>query len=297
MGIRLIAEVLDYAPSTLTHRERLLAVVLAEDANEDTRLTWDSVQSEKVRRRAGLSRTQLYEVIKGLVAAGVLKKVVTGQKNSAAKYVFLPLDLGSQHPAGRDADETSQRPGGQDAEPSQGPAGRDAKGRFSVPGDGTLTDSQSPAGRDAENSQRPAGRDVSVPLDGTPTPHPSKREELSPPRPDIERLCQHLADRIESNGSKRPTITKAWRTAARLLLDRDGRTEDQVMRAIDWCQDSDFWRGNVMSMPKLREKYDQLRLKAAAEQRRNAGARPGGSLRDTLPTADEINALSPEDIL
>jgi len=81
-------------------------------------------------------------------------------------------------------------------------------------------------------------------------------------REDVERVCTHLADRIEGNGSKRPTITKTWRTAARLMLDRDGRTEEQVHGAIDWCQDSDFWRSNVLSMPKLRDKYDTLRLQA-----------------------------------
>ncbi|MFF5642099.1 hypothetical protein ACFY8Q_07260 [[Kitasatospora] papulosa] len=84
----------------------------------------------------------------------------------------------------------------------------------------------------------------------------------APGREDVERVCEHLADRIEQNGSKRPTITKAWRTAARLLIDKDGRTEEQVHGCIDWCQDSDFWRGNVLSMPKLRDKYDQLRLQA-----------------------------------
>ncbi|MEU3917091.1 hypothetical protein [Streptomyces sp. NPDC029004] len=81
-------------------------------------------------------------------------------------------------------------------------------------------------------------------------------------REDVERVCAHLADRVEGNGSRRPTITKAWRNAARLMLDRDGRTEEQVHGAIDWCQDSDFWRSNVLSMPKLREKYDTLRLQA-----------------------------------
>lgn len=93
----------------------------------------------------------------------------------------------------------------------------------------------------------------------------------APPRLDVERLCAHLADRIEANGSKRPTITKKWRDAARLLLDKDGRTEDQVRAAIDWCQADEFWRGVVMSMPKLRDKYDQLRLQA----RRSAVGAPG----------------------
>lgn len=83
-----------------------------------------------------------------------------------------------------------------------------------------------------------------------------------PPRADVNRLCHHLADRIAENGAKRPTITKGWRDAARLMLDRDGRTEQEIHGAIDWCQADEFWRANVLSMPKLREKYDQLRLQA-----------------------------------
>lgn len=91
------------------------------------------------------------------------------------------------------------------------------------------------------------------------------------PREDIESICLRLADAIEANGSKRPNIGKTWRTEARLLLDRDKRTVEQVNAAIDWCQASNFWRGNILSMPTLREKYDQLRLAAQreAEQPKN----------------------------
>lgn len=92
-----------------------------------------------------------------------------------------------------------------------------------------------------------------------------------PDRLDVENVCRYLADRIEANGSKRPTITKAWRDAARRLIDRDGRTVEQITRAIDWCQDDPFWKANVLSLPKLREKYDQLRLQA---QRGATGTRP-----------------------
>lgn len=81
-------------------------------------------------------------------------------------------------------------------------------------------------------------------------------------RPDVERLCQHLSDRIVDNGTPRPPITKRWRDAARLMLDKEGRTEEQVHIAIDWCQSDGFWKANILSMPKLREKYDQLRLAA-----------------------------------
>ena len=87
-------------------------------------------------------------------------------------------------------------------------------------------------------------------------------------RAEVEQLCRHLADRIEANGSKRPSITKKWRDSARLLIDRDGRTPERIHKAIDWCQDDEFWRGNILSMPKLREKYDQL---AQHAQRANRG--------------------------
>ncbi|MBO0813598.1 MAG: hypothetical protein J2P30_00355 [Actinobacteria bacterium] len=99
-----------------------------------------------------------------------------------------------------------------------------------------------------------------------------------PLRDDVERLCAHLADRIEANGSKRPTVTQKWRDSARLMLDSDGRTEKQIHDAIDWCQASEFWRSNVMSMPKLRDQYERLRLQASRD--RGAGANDPQSAAD-----------------
>lgn len=69
------------------------------------------------------------------------------------------------------------------------------------------------------------------------------------------------------DGCTPPAITDKWLAAARLLMDKDGRTEEQIHRAIDWCQDSDFWRSNIHSMPKLRERYDTLRQQAERESK------------------------------
>lgn len=99
---------------------------------------------------------------------------------------------------------------------------------------------------------------------------PAKPPSL-PDRPDVERLCARLADRIAANGSKRPVIGRKWRDAARLLIDKDGRTEEQVSACIDWSQDDEFWRGNIMSMPTLREKYDRLRLDAIRKMKAASG--------------------------
>jgi hypothetical protein len=106
------------------------------------------------------------------------------------------------------------------------------------------------------------------------------------PRHDVDRVCEHLADRIEANGSKRPTVTAKWRIAARLLIDTDGRAVEQIIRCIDWCQNDPFWRSNVLSMPKLREKYDQLRL---------AAQREGPAVGRATVTTRHIDDLTPEE--
>lgn len=117
-----------------------------------------------------------------------------------------------------------------------------------------------------------------------PVPEPDPVPQVSPigeatsatialvERPEIDRLCNHLADRIAEDGSRRPDPGKGWHDAARLMLDRDGRSEEEVHAAIDWCQAHHFWRSNILSMPKLREKFDQLRKVAASEQQGRPGA-------------------------
>lgn len=96
-----------------------------------------------------------------------------------------------------------------------------------------------------------------------PSDMPTGKElEISSKRDDVEQACELLAELIEANGSKKPTITDKWRDAARLLMDRDGKSLAQVLAAIRWCQDDEFWRGNILSMPKLRQQYDRLRLAA-----------------------------------
>jgi hypothetical protein len=120
VGIRLIVEVMDHAPSTLTHREAWVLAVLAEDANDETRITWSSVEAPSILHRARVSRPQMYEVLKKLTAKGAVSKVTSGQKNvRAAEYKILPM--GSQCPENPDTDGTSQCPENADTDGSQCP--------------------------------------------------------------------------------------------------------------------------------------------------------------------------------
>tara|TARA_R100000365_G_scaffold3491_1_gene11667 strand:- start:2102 stop:2968 length:867 start_codon:yes stop_codon:yes gene_type:complete len=87
-------------------------------------------------------------------------------------------------------------------------------------------------------------------------------------RPELDELLDLLDSLIIANGGKAPSRSKKNTDAVRLLLDRDGRTYEQVAAAIHWSQSDEFWRANILSMSKLREKYDQLRL-AAQRQRKD----------------------------
>jgi hypothetical protein len=101
--------------------------------------------------------------------------------------------------------------------------------------------------------------------------------------PNVIKLCDHLASRIEANGSKRPAVTKRWHVAARLLLERDGRTLEQALWLVDWCQEDHFWRSNVLSMPKFRDKFDQMRLQADRGNVRSLPQRTDDQGRLVLP--------------
>lgn len=111
---------------------------------------------------------------------------------------------------------------------------------------------------------------------------PAQRSDSS--ASNVEHLCLRLADRIETNGSQRPEVTAAWRTAARALLNR--RPYDEIAELIDWCQQDKFWRANVLDMPYFRRKYDQLRLQASR--------RPTTAEARAAPATRHIDQLTPD---
>ncbi len=107
-------------------------------------------------------------------------------------------------------------------------------------------------------------------------------------RPDVERLCQLLLDLMASNGSRKRYITKAWRREARLLLDRDGISIGLAEHVLRWALNDPFWKSNIESMPKFREKFDQLRLKRKQEHDQATG-------QPSKPTR-HVDARAPQNV-
>ena len=108
-------------------------------------------------------------------------------------------------------------------------------------------------------NQQESNTVVTVPHTPTPT-HTHTPNIVNDPV--HKELADYLAKRIEDNGSKLPTVTESWVKEIRLMIERDGRTVEQIRYIIDWCQDDSFWRSNILSPSKLRAKFDQLRLNA-----------------------------------
>jgi len=59
-----------------------------------------------------------------------------------------------------------------------------------------------------------------------------------------------------------PKRKAEWVRSCRLLREADSRTPEQIEAVIRFSQDDDFWKSNILCMPKLREKWDQLWMKA-----------------------------------
>jgi hypothetical protein len=141
----------------------------------------------------------------------------------------------------------------------------------------------SPDHGEAQNKREIKKRDLEEITTSSPTP-------AAPPRADVEELCNRLRDRMIENGFKAPTITKVWRDEARRMLDIDKRELDKALRLIDWATSNSFWKANIRSMPKFREQYDALRVRANEERDRRLASVGGSAQRSRSAVAVESTA-------
>lgn len=119
---------------------------------------------------------------------------------------------------------------------------------------------------------------------GAPPSTDPKLESAAPNLQDATDLATYLLEAIRSHTPDhaiRESAQVKWARDIDLALRVDKRTPDQLRAAIDFAHRSGdtFWRPNILSGKKLREKYDQLAMQA----RRQPAQRPSAG-----PTAREL---------
>jgi hypothetical protein len=72
---------------------------------------------------------------------------------------------------------------------------------------------------------------------------------------------------------KQPNLDR-WAKDLNRAICLDYRTPQQLEAVIRWAQADDFWCGNILSGAKVRQKFDQLSMKMAAQQKNALDRRP-----------------------
>jgi hypothetical protein len=82
------------------------------------------------------------------------------------------------------------------------------------------------------------------------------------------KLTELLISKILKNNPKSGVQRKTektkddWMNECRKLREIDKRTPEEIKSVIDWCQDDEFEKTVVLSMPKLRKRFDNLWMKS-----------------------------------
>lgn len=220
--------------------ERLVLIVLADHASADGTDSYPSV--ETIALQARVSERSAQYALRALERGGHIARGEDRPNGTRCYTVHMrPEDL---------------RPAGEDV---AGDGGAD----LAPPGVQILH--RGGAESRTEGVQRVAPEPTTEPKT-TSTTTLSSSSDLK-----IESLCELFSQltrkRTETpDGSPRYRVTATWRTEMDRLLRIDGRSPGEVEAVIRWVDQDPFWAANVLSVPKLRAKYDQLAATARRKQ-------------------------------
>jgi hypothetical protein len=158
------------------------------------------------------------------------------------------------------------------ADSTEPPAqGEESKGSANPSGKGFPPRADSPYPFPLTKEEPSSSLTASSPTDDQPTSKPDRKpksaakpKSATEPRADVEALCSRLFEMMTARGCRTTPITDAWRTEARLLLDKDGVHPQFAMDVLEWSQKHHFWKTNILSMPKFRKQWNTLYQQAEA---------------------------------
>ena len=111
--------------------------------------------------------------------------------------------------------------------------------------------------------------------------------------PDGVLLAEKLKAMILANNpkAKTPTDLYPWAKTADIMVLVDKRTRQEIESVMSFSQNSSFWKSNILSMDKLRLKFDTLYLQ---EKNQNGNHQPpvaGRIVGHAAPTPGKYDHL------
>jgi hypothetical protein len=94
----------------------------------------------------------------------------------------------------------------------------------------------------------------------SPTPADPHDRELA------EWMAVQVAALFPSGSPPKEPNLDSWADVIRLMRTRDGRQLPEIRDLFAWCNADDFWRRNILSPAKLREKWDRLVLQRTSRR-------------------------------
>ena len=114
-------------------------------------------------------------------------------------------------------------------------------------------------------------------------------------RPDVEKILNEFDAYTERLGAKPAPRTKRNRDAIQMLIDLDGYTPEQITWIIRWVSNDDFWKTVILTPAKLREKFEQLKVKATNSPKPQAQSFNGDIDPDAILGRDYWTCPAPPD--
>ena len=94
-----------------------------------------------------------------------------------------------------------------------------------------------------------------------PKPLKARKYIYRPEHLELSELLESEILRNKPNAVLGGNHLEAWADVARLMTDRDSRTVSEIREVLVWSQKDAFWKSNILSMDKLRSKFDQLQIR------------------------------------
>jgi len=117
-----------------------------------------------------------------------------------------------------------------------------------------------------ENTTKKLRRNQSVPSINKNYKNYKNLRNIYSQNSDEFRLAELLSNLIfERNPNYKKPDLQMWTLHIGRMIRLDNRKVDDIEAVIKWCQANEWWQNNILSTQKLREKFDQLKMKMEVE--------------------------------